>query len=114
MTCDVHGDSTEATETIQFGIGAQRFEIDCCEQHASELRNTLARYAGLGRKAGGSSSGSSSSGSGKGGGGKWGFGAADLTAEERDFAVAEGWPGRGRIKDAIMQKLADKRGVSVA
>jgi hypothetical protein len=114
MTCDVHGDQTEATETVQFGIGAQRFEIDCCDQHASEVRNTLARYAGLGRK---SSSGSASSsatggGSGKGGGGKWGFGAADLTPEERELAIAEGWPGRGRIKDVIMEKLAAQRGAS--
>jgi hypothetical protein len=118
MTCDLHGDETEATETITFGIGSERFELDCCAEHAAEVRGTLARYAGIGRRTSrGGGAGSSSgggAGKGKGGGGKWGFGAADLSAEERDFAVASGWPGRGRIKDAIMQQLADQRGTGAA
>ena len=110
MTCDLHGDETEGTETVTFGIGGERFEIDCCAEHANEVRGTLARYAGLGRKTRGGQSSPSSS--GKGGGGKYGFGAADLSAEEREFAVQSGWAGRGRIKDEIMQKLAEQRGAS--
>lgn len=112
MTCDIHGDDTEATDTITFGIGGERFEIDCCAEHASEVRSTLARYAGLGRKTAGART--ATSGQGKGGGGKYGFGAADLTAEERDFAVQSGWAGRGRIKDEIMRSLAERRGAGAA
>jgi hypothetical protein len=110
MTCDVHGDETPATDTVTFGIGAERFEIDCCEAHASEIRSTLARYAGLGRKR--SRQLTPAAGAPKGGGGKWGFGAADLSAEEREFAVQQGWAGRGRIRDDIMRQLADRRGAA--
>ena len=109
-TCDVHDDDTEATDTVLFGIGAERFEIDCCAEHAGEIRNTLARYAGLGRKAQAARRQASvGGGKGKGGGGKFDFGAADLSAEERELALASGWAGRGRIKHEIMQMLADKR-----
>ena len=109
-TCDVHGDETEATDTVVFGIGAERFEIDCCADHAGEIRNTLARYAGLGRKAQAQRRAAApGAGRGKGGGGKFDFGAADLSAEERELALASGWAGRGRIKHEIMQLLADKR-----
>jgi len=121
-TCDVHGDDTDATDTVAFGIGAERFEIDLCDQHAGELRETLARYAGLGRRvrAGGGRSPSNGSGAeepkrkGDRARTKYGFSGADLTSEERDFAVAQGWAGRGRIKDEIMQAIAEKRGIAVA
>ena len=114
-TCDVHGDETEATDTVVFGIGAERFEIDCCGEHAGEIRNTLARYAGLGRKAQASRKPvAAGAGKGKGGGGKFDFGAADLTPEERELALASGWAGRGRIKHEIMQLLADKRGAAAS
>ena len=113
-TCDVHGDETAATDTVVFGIGGERFEIDCCGDHAGEIRNTLARYAGLGRKAqGGRRPAGSGAGKGKGGGGKFDFGAADLSAEERELALASGWAGRGRIKHDIMRMLAEKRSGSV-
>ena len=112
-TCDVHGDETPATDTVVFGIGSERFEIDCCADHASEIRNTLARYAGLGRKSQGSRRpATTGGGKGKGGGGRFDFGAADLSADERELALASGWAGRGRIKHEIMQMLADKRGAA--
>lgn len=113
MTCDIHGDETEATDTIVFGIGSERFELDACEEHANEIRSTLARYAGLGRRTGlarSSGSAAGTRGSRQPAENKWGFSAGDLTSEERDFAVKEGWAGRGRISGEIMDKLAVKRG----
>jgi hypothetical protein len=113
-TCDVHGDDTPATDTVAFGIGSERFEIDACDGHASELRETLARYAGLGRRvqAGRAPAGSRTKPAPANG--KYGFTVAELTSEERDFAVAQGWAGRGRVKDEIMRAIAEQRGVSVA
>src|SRR3954470_16820457 len=101
-TCDVHGDETTATDTVTFGIGSERFEIDCCAEHASEIRNTLARYAGLGRKAQGAHRPAGSGTRRTSGEKKFSFGAADLSAEERELALASGWAGRGRIKHDIM------------
>src|SRR4051812_25327743 len=106
-TCDVHGDESPATDTVTFGIGSERFEIDCCAEHASEIRNALARYAGLGRKAQAAHrpAGTRRTSGEK----KFSFGAADLSAEERELALASGWAGRGRIKHDIMRMLAEKR-----
>jgi len=113
-TCDVHGDDTAATETVAFGIGSERFEIDACDAHASEVRETLARYAGLGRRvqAGRAPAGTRSKPAPPAG--KYGFTVAELTSEERDFAVAQGWAGRGRVKDEILRQIAEKRGIAVA
>ena len=112
MTCDLHGDDTEATETIVFGVGTERFEVDACEQHANEIRSTLSGYMAAGRKVRGIRSGSgggSASGATRTTTNRWGFSAADLSAEEKEFAVKQGWSGRGRISGAIMDKIADRR-----
>ena len=111
-TCDVHGDDTEATETIAFGVGSERFEIDACAQHAGELRETLARYAGLGRRVQAGRGPAPAKQAAPAG--KYGFTVAELTSEERDFAVAQGWAGRGRVKDEILRQIAEKRGIAVA
>jgi len=116
-TCDVHGDDTDAAETVAFGVGGERFEIDACQQHANEIRETLARYAGLGRRvqAGrGPAAAPKADRRANTTKEKYGFGAGDLTSEERDFAVGQGWAGRGRIKGEIMAAIAEQRGVSVA
>ena len=112
MTCDIHGDDTEATDTILFGVGSERFEIDACEQHANEIRTTLSNYMAAGRKVQGARSLASPARTASGssaGGNRWGFAAADLSSEERDFAVSQGWSGRGRISGAIMDRLAERR-----
>ena len=47
-TCDVHGDESPATDTVTFGIGSERFEIDCCAEHAGEIINADRIDSGLG------------------------------------------------------------------
>jgi len=48
-------DGSEAEGTVRFGLDGVHYEIDLNQVHAKELRDTLARYAGAARKAGGTS-----------------------------------------------------------
>ncbi|MBT2551429.1 Lsr2 family protein [Arthrobacter sp. ISL-65] len=47
-------DGSEASETVQFAIDGTEYEIDLNEEHASELRQTLSRFADAARKSSGS------------------------------------------------------------
>src|SRR3954454_17389766 len=61
LVCDVHGDETPGTETVEFALDGSSYEIDVCEQHASELRDGFAPYVGVARRAGGRGPGRSGS-----------------------------------------------------
>jgi len=37
LTCDLHGDGTEAVTTIRMDNGAARYELDLCQSHFDEL-----------------------------------------------------------------------------
>jgi hypothetical protein len=37
LTCDLHGDGTEAVTTIRIDNGAARYELDLCQSHFDEL-----------------------------------------------------------------------------
>jgi hypothetical protein len=102
LVCDVHGDETPGSETIGFGLDGTSYEIDVCEQHAGELRDQLARYVGVARRASGRSS---SSGSGRRRGRRGGSGEA---ARVREWARSQGLrvPERGRIPADLMAKYA--------
>jgi hypothetical protein len=52
LVCDLHDDDTEGTETIRFALDGASYEIDVCERHAAELRDSFARYVGAARRAG--------------------------------------------------------------
>jgi hypothetical protein len=43
LTCDLHGDGTEAVTTIRMDNGTARYELDLCQAHFDEL-------AGAGRR----------------------------------------------------------------
>ena len=107
LICDLCERETEAIDTIVFGIGSDRFEIDACENHVNEIRGALARFAAAGRKATTSRS----------------FtppadrrprqqpdvlAVADLTAEEREFARQQGWKGK-RLNKEISDKIKANR-----
>ena len=51
LVCDVHGDDTEGTETLNFSVEGSSYEIDVCDQHAAEFRDSFARYVAAGRRA---------------------------------------------------------------
>jgi len=43
-------DGSEAEDTVFFGLDGAQYEIDLSTDHAKELRTTLARYTGAGRR----------------------------------------------------------------
>lgn len=51
LTDDVDG--SEATETVSFGLDGTTYEIDLNDEHAADLREVLAPYVSVARRAGG-------------------------------------------------------------
>ena len=54
LVCDLHDDDDEVggVETVSFGVDGATFEIDVCQVHAEELRDSFARYSGVARSSG--------------------------------------------------------------
>jgi Lsr2 len=106
LVCDLHGDETPAGQTVEFALDGAAYEIDLCEEHAGQLRDALAGFVGVARRAGGrgalSPNGRSgsrrrrrSSGSGD-------------AARIREWARSQGLavPERGRIPAELAEKYA--------
>ena len=50
LVCDLHdGDEVEGTETVAFGLDGASYEIDVCDEHAEELRDSFAVFVGVAR-----------------------------------------------------------------
>jgi hypothetical protein len=45
-------DSSEAEDTVRFGLDGIEYEIDLNAKHAQQLRDALARYVSVGRRVG--------------------------------------------------------------
>lgn len=86
-------DESEADETVKFGLDGTDYEIDLTTAHADELREKLAPYVGVARKAEGSSRRRSSSRSSAA------AASGPSAAEVREWARENGWevPDRGRV-----------------
>ena len=52
LVCDLHEGEVEGDETVSFGLDGSAYEIDVCDDHAAELRDSLASYVGAARRAG--------------------------------------------------------------
>ena len=50
-------DGGDATETVAFGLDGRSYEIDLNDKNAKALRDALAKYLGVARRAGGRSAG---------------------------------------------------------
>ncbi|HZA75012.1 MAG TPA: histone-like nucleoid-structuring protein Lsr2 [Acidimicrobiales bacterium] len=55
LTCDLHGDRTEAVTTIRMDNGTVRYELDLCQSHFDELTGAGRRLEPRRRTGGGSS-----------------------------------------------------------
>ena len=107
LVCDLHDDEVEGAETVAFGLDGASYEVDACEQHASELRDALAPYVGAARRAGRApASGGQKRGggrAGRGGGGNGG-GGKERVQEIREWARQNGHAvsERGRLSGAVV------------
>ena len=97
-------DGGEASETVNFALDGNNYEIDLSGKNATEMRDSFAKYVGAARKIGRSSSSSGRSGRRSGG---------TSTAMDRDQAAAiRSWAkkqglkvsDRGRIPATIIEQ----------
>jgi hypothetical protein len=52
LVCDLHDDETPGTETVSFAVDGSSYEIDVCDAHGSQLRESFAPYVAAGRRSG--------------------------------------------------------------
>ena len=97
-------DGGEASETVNFALDGNNYEIDLSGKNATEMRDSFAKYVGAARKMGRSSSSSGRSGRRSGG---------TTTSMDRDQAAAiRSWAkkqglkvsDRGRIPATIIEQ----------
>jgi hypothetical protein len=101
-------DSSEADETVEFGLDGATYEIDLSEANASRLRDALADYVAHARRSGGrrrsSTPASSSTSSRRGSGGR---AAVDREQNQaiREWARKQGMTvsERGRIPSEVSE-----------
>ena len=96
LVCDLHDNDTEGTETVSFSLDGSAYEIDVCDKHGKELRDSFARYVGAARRAGRTTS--AKRGRAKGGSDK------DRTVAIREWARKNGHKvsERGRLSAAVL------------
>lgn len=97
-------DGTTATETVSFGLDGASYEIDLNDEHATELRDALAKFIGAGQKVSGRSRSSRSTSSNRGASTSNGS-EGPSPKEIREWAVANGRdvPMRGRVPEDVRE-----------
>jgi hypothetical protein len=100
--CDLHDGEVEGTETISFALDGSSYEIDVCDAHASQLRDSFASYVGAGRRAGRSAGVPAQR---RGRGGARSAGDKSKVADIRDWARKNGHQvsERGRIPKSVVE-----------
>jgi hypothetical protein len=105
LVCDLHDDDTAGTETVLFSLDGSSYEIDVCDKHGAELRDSFARYVAAGRRAGrGGAAGR------RGRRSRTGSGGFDPAAV-REWAKANGVKvsERGRISAEVLETYSARR-----
>ena len=107
LVCDVCEGGKPGTETLGFGLDGQQYEIDLCDKHAKNLRDSVGTYVGAARRA--------SAGRGTGGRGRGrssGGGDRQRTQEIRAWARKKGIKGseRGRLSSDIVAQYEAANG----
>lgn len=92
----------EASETIEFGLDGVTYEIDLSDENASRLRNDLASWIGLARRAGGRRQTRRRGGNSTAGAGK------EELAKMREWGRANGHQvsDRGRVSQEVQDAYA--------
>ena len=107
LTCDLHGDDTEAVTTIRMDNGTARYELDLCQSHFDELTGAGRRLRPRRRTGGARSTTKAANKSAAAKTRRRGRGAQD-TAAVREWARANGHTvsDRGRIPGHILDDFA--------
>ena len=53
LTCDLEDTEKVATETVSFALDGTTYEIDLCDKHAKQFRDSFSGYVAVGRRAAG-------------------------------------------------------------
>jgi len=104
LTCDLHGDDTEAVTTIRMDNGTARYELDLCQSHFDELTGAGRRLRPRRRTGGARSTTKAANKTAAAKIGRGSRGARD-TAAVREWARAHGYTvsDRGRIPRHILE-----------
>lgn len=107
LECDICEGGKPGSETIPFGLDGNTYEIDLCDKHAKNLRDSVAQFVGAGRRA---SSGGRSG--GRGGRRSSGGGDRQRTQEIRAWARSKGIKvsERGRLSSDIVAQYEAANG----
>jgi hypothetical protein len=104
LTCDLHGDGTEAVTTMRLDNGSARYELDLCQTHLDELTGAARRLRPRRRTGGAGSATRAATKTAAAKTRRRGRGARD-TAAVRAWARAHGYTvsDRGRIPRRILE-----------
>jgi hypothetical protein len=104
LTCDLHGDGSEAVTTIRMDNGTARYELDLCQTHLKELTGAGRRLRTRRRSGGAGSATKAVNKTAAAKTRRRGRGARD-TAAVREWARAHGYTvsDRGRIPRPILE-----------
>lgn len=104
LVCDICDGGKPGSETIGFGLDGSTYEIDLCDKHAKNLRDSVAQFVGAARKAS----------TRAGGRGRRASGGGDRqrTQEIRAWARSKGIKvsERGRLSSEIVSKYEAANG----
>jgi len=105
LVCDVCEGGKPGSETIGFGLDGSSYEIDLCDKHAKNLRDSVAQFVGSARRA---SSGARGRGRARSAGG----GDRQRTQEIRAWARKKGIKvsERGRLSSDIVAQYEAANG----
>jgi hypothetical protein len=53
LVCDLHGDDTPGSQTVSFSLDGANYEIDLCDAHVAELRESFGRFVSAARRTSG-------------------------------------------------------------
>jgi hypothetical protein len=52
LVCDLDENEVVGTQTVSFALDGQAYEIDVCDKHGAQLRDSFATFVGAARRAG--------------------------------------------------------------
>jgi hypothetical protein len=115
LTCDLHGDNTEAADTMRFSVDGASYAVELCEKHLKEFNDKLAPFVKASRRAGGRPRASASTRRSPRAAASAGRGRRSRTADVasiREWARSQGYEvsDRGRLSAALFEAYAKAGG----